>query len=100
MFAFIAFFATASFANKAVVTTKNASEKALKTIYQIGDVTYKVISIQGDYFVGFSCTVTASWQNSDGSTTSVTITNNCGDCTSRQQACDGAFKVASILIPG
>ena len=43
------------------------------------------------------CTVSASWTNSDGTKSSVSITVTC-DCT-QQAACDAAYKIASIAIP-
>lgn len=99
LFAFVALFATASFAKTNVFKRNVVSEKSLTTVYQKDGITYEVISIESNSFVVYSCTVTASWKNSDGSTSSITVTNNCGNCTSVQQACDGAYKIASIAIP-
>ncbi|MFT3947480.1 MAG: hypothetical protein QM763_10980 [Agriterribacter sp.] len=96
---FVAFFAAAAFANTSVFNKNFTSEKSFVTTYQKGSVTFEVISIENELIKAYTCTVTASWKNSDGTTSSVTITNNCGNCTSQQQACDGAYKVASIIIP-
>jgi hypothetical protein len=85
LFAFLAFFATISFAKSSV--------KKVHTIMP----TY--IEVQAVPVRAQSCTVSASWPNGSGGTNNVSITTSCTNCTV-QQACDAAYALLSILIPG
>ncbi len=95
LLAFIALLATVSQA----ATTEINAEKATASIYQKENVTFKVAAVADDILKEYNCTVTTSWTNDDGTTSSVTVTVKCGDCTSQQSACDKAYKIASIVIP-
>jgi hypothetical protein len=90
---FVALFATATFATTTVEKAKLTTGKTI--IYKKGNVTMKVLSV-----VGTTCTVSASWSTSGGRKSNVQLTVNCEDCTTTQQACDQAYKLLSILIPG
>ena len=95
---FVAAFATASFAAPSVEKAELNANKT--TTYKKGNVTFEVTTAEKTSFDGYSCTVSASWTGDDGKKSSIEITVNCGDCTTRQQACDKAYAVASIAIPG
>jgi hypothetical protein len=99
LLAFIALFAATSFAKTVIVAGKNESKTQLTTIYQIGSVTYEIVSIQKDDLPGYSCSVTASWSNADGTKSSASVSVDCGNCTSRQAACDAAYRLVSIAVP-
>lgn len=82
MFAFVALFATASFAG----TNEQKSISIQKATVPEAELLKKS-----------TCKVTESWTNSDGSTATMTVTITC-ECTT-QQACDKAHAIISIVVP-
>lgn len=86
LFAFFAFFATASFAGTKVEKSINSkSFMEMKKTEPLKRAT---------------CTVTVSWPNSSGGTNTLTVTASCDSptCTT-QQACDAAYALLSIAVP-
>jgi hypothetical protein len=47
------------------------------------------------------CTVSVSWPNGTGGTTTLTINSSCDSptCTT-QSACDAAYAIISVIVPG
>jgi len=85
-FAFVALFATTSFAGTNDVKTFK-SKKFIKD--------KKVESL-----VVKSCTVTVSWPNGSGGKNTLTVTTSCNSSTcTTQQACDAAYAIISIVVP-
>jgi hypothetical protein len=98
LFAFVAFFGAASFANTSELNT--ASLKVDNSVILTSNATNSDIDNALEaYFKKRSCTVKATWSNGSGGTVNLTATNTCDNCT-QQQACDGAYALLSILIPG
>ena len=87
LFAFVALFATASFAG-----TSNESSFNSK----LTNIEEKVEPLKAA-----SCTVTVSWPNGSGGTNTLTVTTSCNSATcTTQQACDAAYAIISIVVPG
>ena len=98
LFAFVALFVTASFANTSEFKTESVKvEKAV--VVNSNTSTIDIDNALEAYFKPISCTVNVTWSNGNGGTVNLTATNTCDNCT-QQQACDGAYALLSILIPG
>lgn len=87
LFAFIALFATASFAG--TNEEKVINSKSLTT------------EKKAEPLKAASCTVTVSWPNGSGGTNTLTVTTSCNSATcTTQQACDAAYAIISVVVPG
>lgn len=87
MFAFVALFATATFAG--TNDEKIINSKSL--------ITEK----KAELLIAASCTVTVSWANGSGGTNTLTVTTSCSSVTcTTQQACDAAYAIISVVVPG
>jgi hypothetical protein len=98
LLAFVAFFATACFATSKVENSKLTVNK--NVVYKKGDLSFNVISIETNLLTGTTCTVSASWTNEDGKKSNIQLTVTCESCTTIQQACNQAYALLSIIIPG
>lgn len=95
--AVIIIFTTASVA-------KTSDLKNTLTIEKRGDlknVTPAVnkINVKHDFSRNYVCTVSATWTNARGSTTTMTMKVDCADCTSQAEACDDAYNLVKMFIP-
>ena len=91
---FVALFATAGFATPRVEKAKPTTNKTFT--YKTKDGAVEAISL-GE---GTTCTISASWTKPDGTATNIQLTVNCESCTTIQEACDQAYRLISLLIPG
>ena len=91
-----AFFVSTSFAKIAGIKLVQNETEISAAKDAIGTETLKLLP---EILKGKSCSVSGSWQNANGSTTTMTITVNCSDCTTTQQACDQAYQILSLAIP-
>ena len=84
LFAFVALFATASFAGTHDV--KPFKEKKTEPL------------------VVRECTVTVSWPNGSGGSNTLTVTTSCNTSTqptcTTQSACNAAYAIISVVVPG
>ncbi len=86
LFAFVALFATVSFAGTSDTREIKSKPAIDKTIIEP--------------FVAKVCSITATWTNGEGGQSTVTISVTCSTCTTTQQACNQAYALLSLIIPG
>jgi|SRR5665647_27943 len=98
LIAFVAFFGAASFASTSELNTEPAKVDN-SVVITSNATTNDIDDALEAYFNNMTCTVNVTWSNGNGGTVNLTVTNSCDNCT-QQQACDGAYALISILIPG